>query len=1141
MLSLFSTSSATSGYRLQYMEIYNWGTFHNKIFRMEPKGNNALLTGANASGKSTIIDALLTLLVPAQKDRFYNQSSGVEKKGNRTEETYVLGNYGNIQREGESGSTTQSLRDKGTYSILLATFTNSDLYTVTLFQARWFAGGELKRTYGIAHTKLEIGKDFKHFDGKGNWKRQLEKAYKNSVRNPIEFYDGPIAYADRLTHLFGMKSDKALSLFNQIVGVKVLDDLDEFIRTNMLEDRDSESQYIELKDSFKVLMDAKNNIQKTKLQIEKLKPIAQLGDEIGTAKQNLVQLNADRESIDLWVAKKTIDLGEKRVKEYVLKLEELKKDEQKLDERAEALRKEERSKSIAIEKDEVGMQLKELNKDIKLLTKGRDEKVALMKEYNLVAQELELRTEPDRETFKEQRQVIEESLERLKEDEENIIREIAGNEQEQSRIELKKEEKTETVKALLKNKNNIPMNESRIRDLILEQTGATKEEIPFIGELIKVNEAELEWEASIEKILHHFALHLIVPDRYYHEVNAFVNDTNLKGRITYYHYLGNTSLASMQSYMDTDNGILAKVEIKTDSVYEDWIRDLIFSKYNYSCVDSLDELECKKEKAVTSDGLIKFSNERHEKDDREHATGRQSYILGWDNKEKIEQLKQEIRNLQEQKEVLLQKADELKNKKEKVQRVQKLSNHLIDKFTDHEMLNWQDCAQAIQKKKDEKAELEKQNEAIRLLEEQIKHIQQELKEIEEEKRNKTKEEALAEDKQRTIQTDIKSSKTRIQNQKNLVFGHFEENHPELIDCVYEELTAKARTFKSQIAEGKSKQERVLNNAEKRAMKLISEFNHPDDEILELYKDWRSDVSVLPESIEMIDEYQNMLARLEHENLPKYEKEFSDYLERTLIDKVGDFSFFFRQWNESIENSIRMLNDSLRNINYHKYPEETYIKLIKQNRANEAIKEFRSLMKEAIPNVHQINSTADGRKIHFREHIEPFMKKMENEEWRKEVMNVRSWYTYKAEEFNRETQMKETTYENMGHLSGGEKAQLTYTILGSAIAYQFGITQSGMQENSFRFIAIDEAFKAQDEEKAHYLLELCNQLHLQLLVVTPNDNINIVENDISFVYFVERKQDKTSWLYSMPIQQWKEEKEELKQGEELNNGLLPFCD
>ena len=32
MLNLFSTSSDTAGFRLQYMEIYNWGTFHERIF-----------------------------------------------------------------------------------------------------------------------------------------------------------------------------------------------------------------------------------------------------------------------------------------------------------------------------------------------------------------------------------------------------------------------------------------------------------------------------------------------------------------------------------------------------------------------------------------------------------------------------------------------------------------------------------------------------------------------------------------------------------------------------------------------------------------------------------------------------------------------------------------------------------------------------------------------------------------------------------------------------------------------------------------------------------------------------------------------------------------------------------------------------
>ena len=152
---LFTTDPGVAGYRLNYMEIYNWGTFNNQIYRIAPQGNNSLLTGANASGKSTLIDALLTLLIPFKKDRFYNQSSGNEKKGDRTEETYVLGNYGNIQAEGENSISSQRLRDKTTYSIILASFVNNHDKTVTLFQVRWFVGGgELRCVYGFSSMPL---------------------------------------------------------------------------------------------------------------------------------------------------------------------------------------------------------------------------------------------------------------------------------------------------------------------------------------------------------------------------------------------------------------------------------------------------------------------------------------------------------------------------------------------------------------------------------------------------------------------------------------------------------------------------------------------------------------------------------------------------------------------------------------------------------------------------------------------------------------------------------------------------------------------------------------------------------------------------------------------------------------------------
>ena len=91
-LSLFSTKPSQSGFRLHTFEVWNWGTFDKDIFSIQPIGETSLLTGGNGSGKTTLVDGLLTLLLPERRARAYNQTAG--EKGERTEETYLLGEFG---------------------------------------------------------------------------------------------------------------------------------------------------------------------------------------------------------------------------------------------------------------------------------------------------------------------------------------------------------------------------------------------------------------------------------------------------------------------------------------------------------------------------------------------------------------------------------------------------------------------------------------------------------------------------------------------------------------------------------------------------------------------------------------------------------------------------------------------------------------------------------------------------------------------------------------------------------------------------------------------------------------------------------------------------------------------------------------
>lgn len=1126
MLSLFSTSSDKAGFRLQYMEVYNWGTFNEKVFRINPKGNNSLLTGANASGKSTYIDALLTLIVPAKKDRFYNQSSGVEKKGDRTEETYVLGHYGNIQEEGKTSTSTQKLRDANTYSVILASFSNTDQKQITLFQVRWFSNNELRRQFGIAHVPLEIENDFSQFDSKGNWKKRLEKTYNsNAIKKKIEFIEGPTAYAERMSDLFGMRSAKALTLFNQVVGVKVLEDLDDFIRTNMLEEQDAESEFIQLKESFNTLMDAKTNIEKAKEQIKQLTPINEIAITLTNIKTDLFRLDKSKETAVYWFAKKGVELGENELEKCKEELQRLNEELGELRSKENVLKQEESTLRVSIEREEVYVKIKDLEKEIKLLEKSRDNRKTKLDDYNKIAQNIKLSTNPSEESFNENRekakQLKQSTQQKIEEENENL-RALKNKEDE---LAKSTDDLVNTIQTLQKNKNNIAGREADIRDEIIAYIGASREEIPFIGELIRVKDDELAWESSIEKVLHNYALRLIVPPKYYSEVNKYVNGNNLKGRIRYDKYEEQDYLKKLRHREINEKSLINKIEIKSKTQYYEWIEDYLENQFDFACVDNLSEFERHSEMALTQSGLIKFKRGKHEKDDRPHISRKENYVLGWDNKEKIAALKKKLTNLQSQqtenKKAIASKNTEIKN----LGVFKDECHNLFSKFEKYDDINWQTYAQEILEKEKQKTDLEKTNDRVTKLQEQLGKVQADLKQLSEvDIFNKGQEIFKNKTEAENIEKTIKSNKAISEPLGNIDVSAFETENLILLNIEYSNFETIRKNFQEENSRQTKELEEQKRQNEREVTIKINTFKQPSEEITSKFKDWRSDVNSLPDSthLELISEYQTRLVNLQRDDLPRFEKKWKEYLQSTLSDKIGSFNIFFTNWVDSIKDNIQHLNDSLKEIDFKNNP-KTYIQLVAQNKINQDVTEFRNTLRNAIPNIAELDRIIDGRENHFINYILPFIDKLDKEEWRKKVMDVRSWFSYKAEEFYKETNQKFKTYEAMGQLSGGEKAQLTYTILGSAIAYQFGLTKEGLQTNSFRFIAIDEAFKAQDEDKARYLITLCKQLHLQLLVVTPSDNIHIVENDISFVHFVERKEERHSWLYDMPIEQFKEEK------------------
>jgi uncharacterized protein YPO0396 len=1128
-LSVFSTDSQKSGFRLQYMEIYNWGTFDDVVHSIRPMGETSLLTGANGSGKTTFVDALLTLIVPEKRYRFYNQSSGSEKKGDRTEETYVMGGYGSMNSESTGSLKTLYLREnkEEAYSILLAHFANEAEQTVTLFQVRYFSGGEMKRLFGIAHKPLRIDEDFKPFDLNGHWKKSLDQRYNKGSRKQIEWFDAASKYAQQLVHVLGMQSVQALQLFNQTVGIKVLGNLDEFIRTHMLEPRNMEESFQDLKKHLATLLDARRNIEKAEEQIKLLQPIEQYFTAYNTLRNDIEVTEQLLQTARIWNSYSRNELLHQAIEESNTTVTDIQQKQQVVKLTYDQLQEEERVIKNQIDQNKAGQRMQQLEKEAQELEIKKHEATENLALFTSWCEELQVEEKQPADEAAYHRIVKEVNRKSLELDTKQRLNDEDeyGAKRNKEKWDGEKKKVEGELNNLLQSKNNIPSNLIAVRKQLCDALNIEQNDLPYCGELMQVRSDCMEWQPALEKLLRAFSLRLLVPDKYYKKVNKYVNNTMLGVRLVYEHVTDNPLLQNPEK--DT---VADKLEFYPDNKLGQWVEQQVITFFDHVCINDEKTID-RYDKAITLNGLIK-NRSRHEKDDRGGKNDPGKYVMGWNNEKKKEFLIKKRNQLADQ----AVKANETLEKcKSKGERLQK-QFYAITRIREHKGYAALDIAgiqRNIHKLQEQINGLRKANKELDNLKAQLLDIQQKKDEAEaqrgqlliDETRLKDRiqqyeqqQEALQPLLQHISEAD-KDGLLQFQQQQAALLSEITLQN---IDEVYEGL----KLTKTRLHE---KQKDELHREETQLNKCINRIKNPSTELKSKFSpEWDGDVQHLPEDAAYANEYIDWLGKLVHENLPKYKRDFESYINDTITYKIGGLNEEMEKWERDINNSVQRLNQSLSAINFNRLP-DTYIQLGKRPvPSGTDIKEFRGRLLDALPQAaNWQQSSFEEKSNHFTQKVQPLIDELDkNESYRNKVMDVRNWFEFWADEKFRNTDELKKTYRQMGQLSGGEKAQLTYTILCSAIAYQFGITREGKNSRSLRFIAVDESFSNQDEEKATYLMELCKQLHLQLLVVTPSDKIAIVQNFIAHVHLVQRVNNRHSVMYNMTIKELKERIEEV---------------
>ncbi|MFK7932764.1 MAG: ATP-binding protein [Saprospiraceae bacterium] len=1098
------------GYRLQYSEILNWGTFDKKIWRLEPKGDNSLLTGANGSGKTTLVDAIITLLVPPVK-RHYNQSSGAKSKRERSEKTYTRGAYVTVQSESGLAAKTKYLRTKDDYSILLGVFYNAVTREyLTLAQVRWFSNNDLKKAYFIAPTALSVQKDFTPMDTGGVWKRRLKKSTK------AEEFDSFTKYQQTFSRKFGLKSEKALSLFAQTVGIKVLGNLNEFIRTNMLEEHDAETEFVELREHYDNLLSAHQSIEKAREQMRLLQPIVETGELFQNLEREVRGLEKLQNSIAPYFAEQRRDLLTDAMQSLQADVAKKANQMQALRQELEGFSDQRTDLQIAIRNNEMHEQIQNLDKQISDTQRERDRRKTTAHRYNLTADKLDLKANPNEKAFyrtleKSQKQIgdLQQQREELRAAEVDLQIQLDKKRAAHNELETQ-------LQSLLQRKNRIPVEQIRIRESLMKKLDLSEKQLPFAAELLKIKKGEENWELPVEEVLRPLALSILIPVEHEETAMQYVNQTKLNGKINL-RFVKALAIENKQKL--AKNSLLNKVEILENHPLKSWLEQTLRHEFNYACVSGHLRI-MENAQSVNDRGLLR-QQQQISRDD----LPRLQPILGWDNRATVLQKQQEMKAVRAEMDEF---SATIKTNLDRRNRLSKerdwwtrISNY--EQFTE---VDWKSADKQIQQFELEKEKLLNSSNQLQELENQLQQVKNQFRDAEDRRDKLSEQRGKLQSRLDNYERDLAEANDLLKGtETNVSSGYRKMLEERFADekLMISTIAKIENRLSREISAEKEEQSRARGRAERKLTLSMQQFITPAPEVMEKYPSWTVDTINLHPDFKYLSEFENLYNKIRREDLPKYETRFKDWLNERLIFDIANFKTSLENKEVQILESIEQINDSLRDIDFNSKP-LTYIQLDIHKSRDVSIREFKEMLRDAMPDpAALIQGDGAALEVSFQRIRKIIDQLSDNESWRRKVTDVRNWLEFAAIERYRDGDEQRQYYVDSQSLSGGEKAKLAYTILASAIAYQFGIRNRNADKKSFRFAVVDEAFSKVDPENAVYAMELFKHLNLQLMVITPLDKINLAEPYIRAVHFVQNKAKKESQVFDLPMEVYAEKK------------------
>ncbi|MEZ0054394.1 uncharacterized protein YPO0396 [Mycobacterium sp. MAA66] len=588
-------------WRLSSLQMTNWGTFDGAGHLLEFSPSTTLISGAPGSGKSTLLDAYLAVMMPGSRLRFNeasNETTGRNRDattGQRTLLSYLRGKTGEFRERGSAEKRDKLLRGNGvpTWGAIAANFINDSGGQFSAIRL-YFVGtaadtdSDITKVGLTADTHIDTDMFDKIVTNRGFRREDLETHFPVKCHPRSTEFDATVQL--RLGIGAGGEGSEALILLSRIQSGKAMESVDTMFKELVLDTPETFERadnvvaaFTDTESAYSAAVEAGAKRDALSKIVELHSHITACTTRVGTIEVIERQTEAGASVLRTWLRHKELEHLEAAVDANIEARDELEPERQRT-ERAEKQQKE-RCDQITTLLASEGHDLEVLEGQRTLARKRLDDIIANRAAFDAdtAALNLTLSSSDDLAAFQdaaaEFRQGSTAERERL-----TALRNVATVQagEANSRARRLAEDRDQVAKS----KGRIPVRLLRARETIMERTGLSTEDLPFVGELLDIKDDHLQWRMAAEVTLAGLARIMLVDEARLGEFSVSI-DTLTMHRINF----EGVRLGVGRTVSPRPGHISEVLQFADDSPFTGWIYDRICgSSDDAQRVESPDQL-----------------------------------------------------------------------------------------------------------------------------------------------------------------------------------------------------------------------------------------------------------------------------------------------------------------------------------------------------------------------------------------------------------------------------------------------------------------------------------------------------------------------------------------------------------------------